>query len=121
MADVTAAVIAALRSYRFNFTNERELQDGIESVFRVVELPFVREYRLGPGDIVDFLCAGDTGVEVKIGGSPSGILRQLMRYAEHDAIRAVVLVTRKLQHTHAFPPSLAGKPLRVATLGGGWL
>jgi hypothetical protein len=108
-------VAATLRGYRFRFSSERDLQDGIGRALAAAGYVFEREVRLAPGDIVDFV-ASDVGIEVKIAGSPQAIARQLMRYAGAPRVGALVLVTRSLQHAHRFPAELAGKPLRVVTL-----
>lgn len=108
-------IISALRSYRFSFMNERELQDGIEQVLRINEIGFEREARLNAKDVIDFMC-GDVGIEAKVASSAQAITRQLIRYAEHERVGSLILVSRKMQHAHVFPGELGGKPLSVVTL-----
>lgn len=112
------AVCTALRSYRFRFTSEKELQDGIELAFVGEKLDFEREEHLAPGDIPDFLVEPGLAVEVKVAGSPHEIMRQLARYAASPRVAELLLVTRKAQHAHRFPVAIGGKPLRVFVLEG---
>lgn len=113
-------VLSVLRSYRFNFNNEAELQLGVATVLLANKIDHQREHRLGPGDVIDFT-AGDVGVECKVAGSAQEIVRQLMRYAQYESIGSLVLVTRKMQHAHKFPTELGGKPLTVVTLEASFL
>jgi len=103
-----------LRSYRYDLSSERSLQDGIERVLREESIEFERECVLGPGEHIDFLIGG-IGVEVKIKGSLSSVTRQLMRYALSERITAVLLVTSRMQHA-ALPGTLRGKPVRLCCL-----
>jgi hypothetical protein len=112
------AVCTAIRSYRYRFTNEKELQDGIELALAGAKLDFDREVRLAPGDIPDFLVEPGIAVEVKVAGSPNEIMRQLSRYAASPRVTELLLVTRKTQHAHQFPDAIGGKPLRVSVLEG---
>lgn len=81
-----------LAGYRFNFASERQLQDGIEGVLAQHSLDFEREVRLGPHERIDFM-VDDVGVEVKVAGSSVDLLRQLARYAEHDRVSSLIVVT----------------------------
>ncbi len=108
-------LVAALRRRRFLYNSERELQDGIEIVLRSEELEYERERELAPDDIIDFMVFGTVGLEVKIKGSPSEVARQLLRYAGHDAVRELVLVTGRAALA-ALPDTLMGKPLHRVEL-----
>jgi hypothetical protein len=116
---LSQAVIAALSAVRFRWTGEKDLQDGIESVLVGAGLEFRREHRLSGADVIDFL-VGSTGVEVKIKGQAAAVLAQLTRYAEHESVTELVLVTGRLQLTR-MPGMLNGKPLRVIPLTGSLL
>lgn len=109
------ALIAALKRTRFLYSNEKELQDGIAAALTAAKLPFEREVKLAEGDIIDFMVCGDVGIEVKIKGSPSEVARQLLRYAGHDKIQALVLVTGRAALA-AVPDVLLGKPLHRVEL-----
>lgn len=104
----------ALRRYRYEFTNEKELQDGVAEALRAGCIPFIREAPLGPGDYIDFV-SGKVGVEVKIRGSLSDLTRQLARYAASNEIDRLVVVTTK-QRLRRLPDTLEGKPISVVYL-----
>ena len=57
------------------------------------------------------------GIEVKIQGSVSELGYQVLRYARHDDIRGVVIVTTKSVHL-ALPAEIEDKPVRVLHLLG---
>lgn len=116
-APVTSARLReVLGMYRYNFSSERELQDGIAQVLFQRGIRFDREVRLAPGDVIDFLVEG-VGLEVKVEGGPVEIRRQLLRYAKAPRVTALLLVTRKAQHDGQFPRKLGGKDVAVLTLG----
>lgn len=107
-------------SRRFHHANERELQDGIESVLREAGYSFDRERQLAPGDVIDFLVAGGLGIEVKVAGGMAEVTRQLHRYAQHADVTELLLVSTRLRHGQ-LPDVLNGKPLRFQPLLGGLL
>lgn len=108
-------VKAAIATFRFNFVTEEELHRGLAELFVLTGLQAEAEVVLAPGDRIDFLIES-IGVEAKISGSATEILRQLQRYAASPRVSELVLVTRKLQHARQFPPTVAGKPLHLAVL-----
>lgn len=116
---IRAAVERALRRRRFRYANEKELQEGLAQAFAEEGIDFRREHSLAPGDIVDFLI-GPVAVEVKIGGSLAGVTRQLHRYAQHEPVEALVLVTGLLRLGN-LPETLNGKALSVVSVGGAFL
>lgn len=105
-------VVQALGSYRFNFTKESELQDGIEAVLERESVKAKREVRLSPRDRIDFL-AGTVGIEVKTAGSSANLLRQLARYAEHEAVRSLVVVTNRSHLACVGQAEFGDKPVSV--------
>lgn len=108
-------ILELCRTLRPQTTSEKALQDALEPLIRA-SFPsgMTREAILGPGDVVDFLVE-DVAVEVKVDGSPMEVTRQLHRYAGHDAVAALVLVTTRAKH-RGLPPTLRGKPVAVAWL-----
>ena len=115
----TAEVVATLiGTGRYELGSEKSTQTGIEQQLRA-HLPEVRrEHRLAPGDVVDFFVDG-VAVEVKLKrNQPASILRQLERYARHDAVQAIVLVTNRAM---GLPPEINGKPAYYVSLGRAWL
>lgn len=111
MSDLKA-VDQLLRSHRFRYTDEDQLQEGIAAVLKQAGLDPQREVRLGDRDRID-LMVGRIGVEVKIAGSVHGVFEQLQRYAEHDEVEALILVTSRYQR---LPDQAGGKPLLTISL-----
>lgn len=110
----------ALSSFcKFRFVDEEELQRGIAAELTYWKTPFHREVRLSPRDRIDFLCAAGVGIEVKVQGTAAKARAQLERYAKHDQIRGLILVTNRCQVAAGLPTELNGKPLRVVQLLGG--
>lgn len=114
-------VIRKLKSYRFRFKTEAELQKGLMSVLeRITET--IREHRLDENDRPDFFLP-DHGIaiEVKTKGAATAVLRQLTRYATHEEVKSILLITSRVQLAKSFPDSLLGKPLRIHSLAGSLL
>ncbi len=108
-------LVTALRGYQFNFSNEAELQDGIEEVLTAQGCTFERERALKGAGVIDFLVAGGIGIEVKIKGSPVLVTRQLLRYAECEDVKELVLVTAR-SRLGDLPDTLRGKRVTVISL-----
>lgn len=112
-----------LASYDFNFTCEAELQQAISEIFDLEGIPFMREVELSKEDRIDFLIPdglGDlyrsgAGVEIKTRFGNNDVLRQLHRYAGHDRISELFLVTTKT--LHAVPDEISGKRVTTIQLG----
>lgn len=108
-----------LVSARCDLSNEKATQADVEKVLREAGRDFVREARLGPGDIPDFLVDDALVIEVKLkSSSRSNIRRQLDRYAVYEKVAGVLLVSNIAMH---LPPEIAGKPALTASLGSAWL
>lgn len=107
-------LVALLRRTRLPSSREDKLQLAIEEAFKTAGLGFDREARLAPGERVDFLVAGGTGVEAKTRCGKRTIYRQLERYAECTLIKALVLVTGSAL---GLPAELNGKPLFHVSIG----
>jgi hypothetical protein len=101
-----------IRSHRFRYTEEDQLQEGIAAVLGRAGLDPRREVRLGARDRIDIMVGG-IGIEVKIAGSAHGAFEQLQRYAEHDEVEALILVTSRYQR---LPDKAGGKPLSTISL-----
>jgi hypothetical protein len=113
-------VLDVIRGHRFLYTNEDELQEGIAAALAQSEpaLTVLREVRLSERDRIDILVDAAIGIEVKVAGSQTHPWDQLKRYAEHDAIEALVLVTNRV---YTLPDEVGGKPLRLVSLTGAGL
>ncbi len=110
-------VASRIRKYKYNFSNEKELQAGINLALSGCDENFVRESPLGEAGIIDFFFLGGIGVEVKIKGSKMSVMRQLARYAKRPEIAALILVTTRNQ-LRAMPPELNEKEITVVYIGG---
>jgi len=112
----TACEIAALlRGYRFSFTTEDELQQAIAQVMFERGVTFEREHRLSGADRIDFLISGGLGIEVKIDGATNALLRQVHRYVQHDAIKALVVVVSRTRLA-GLPTEIGRKPIVAVSL-----
>ncbi len=109
MDQLVATVERALRTHRFRFAGERELQAGIDQVLRAAGLNVTREASLGDAGTIDFLIE-DLGVEIKVRGTRADVTRQVHRYLQHASIRGVLLVTTRSELAR-LPPTISGKPV----------
>lgn len=108
-----------LPAYRYFFNDEHQLQDGIEKVLHQLsdryDFYFEREYYLSAQDRPDFFLPDEgIAIEVKIQGSTSAVIRQLTRYAQHNSIKSIILVTSRMRHQ--VPSELNGKPIHTINL-----
>lgn len=113
------AVMGVLSRLSYRFSNEADLQDGVEKALRSAGIAFERE-RVLPGGLgrIDFLTAGGTGIEVKyFGCSIAELSRQVHRYTESDDIDAVVVVSARLGHSGA-ERTMNKKPVRFVHAAG---
>jgi hypothetical protein len=110
--DPTAAVVAeAIERFRFRYSSEDQLQEGLAGALAAAGIVAEREVRLGPRDRIDLL-AGRVGIEVKVKGAASDVARQLARYASSDRVDELVLVTTRSSHWRV-PRTVNGKPVVV--------
>lgn len=103
-----------LSGFRFNFSNEDELQQGIAQSLSGSKFDFRREYVLTPKDRFDFFVDGCFVIETKVGGSTADVMRQVSRYAENAAVHGILVVTTR--SGHVLPESFNGKPVLVHSL-----
>lgn len=118
----TDQIAAAVQRCAFRFNTEADLQASLAVVFAAAGIQLAREHRLNATERPDFYHLADgIAVEVKIQGSASSVLRQLYRYAQHDDVRAVLLVTAEARMQAAVVPGLtmAGKPVRAVHIRRG--
>lgn len=104
---------------RLSLHDEKATHADIALTFAEAGIVYEREKRLAVGDIIDFfLPDGGVGIEVKLRQSKTQIFRQLERYAEHEAITALVLVSATAM---SLPRTIKDKPAFIVSLGRGWL
>jgi hypothetical protein len=103
-----------LEQYQFNYGDEKDLQEAIETIFTEEKIAFRREAQLSSGGRIDFLI-GKLGVEIKVGHSYADVIFQLHAYAKCAEIEELVLVTTRL--THQMPPHINNKRLTTVNMG----
>lgn len=119
----SAEIKAAFARVRFQYTNERELQRGIELVLeRSFGSALRRELRLSGGkNRLDFAVGVEgvdlTAIEVKTRGTLSELTRQVQRYAADPAVSEVVVIVTRAKLLD-IPETLAGKPVAVVRADG---
>lgn len=106
-----AAISTLIRSHRYLYASERELQEQLTEVLSAARLPVLREVQLSERDRIDLL-VGDVGVEVKVKGKRTP-LAQLTRYAASAHVAGLLLVTTRAA---TLPPAIGGKPAAVVSL-----
>lgn len=111
-------LIDAIRSFRFRYVNEDELQRGLTGALEQAGFVVRREVRLTARDRIDLL-VGRIGIEVKIAGNAETVNRQITRYLASDELDGVILVTSRVRHFE--PAPTAGKPVVVMQIAGAGL
>lgn len=119
MSITATDVAAAIRSFRFRYVDEDQLQEGLAGALARRGFDVQREVRLDARNRID-LMVGRVGIEVKVAGKASDVLRQCTRYLALDALDELVLVSSRVRHMHP-PQTLAGKPFHVVSLTGAGL
>lgn len=112
-----------LSNYRFNFSCEIELQNGIESVLKQSDMTYKREYHLTKKDRPDFFVEhidGNIVLEIKIGGTKNDLLRQISRYLQHERVNGVFVIGTTYW-LNQIPDLLNGKPVWSLRLIGSML
>ncbi|MFK4135909.1 hypothetical protein ACI2KR_27045 [Pseudomonas luteola] len=116
--DFVPRIRRLLHTNRFPLTDEKETQAAIAELFVREGVPFEREVSLTKDDIVDFMVYGTIGIEVKLKGQRKKIFAQLSRYAQHERVEQLILLTAA---SMGLPEEIEGKPAYVMSLGQGWL
>lgn len=105
-----------LEGYRLDASSESVLQDGIAAALTDAGVVFEREARLDALSRPDFMVGG-LAIEVKVGGSWAALVRQLHRYAGHERVKGLLVVSSRMRLMRV-PRELAGKPVAVAAVMG---
>ncbi len=113
-------LVTKLSGYRFTFTSEKELQEGIASALITERIPYRRELHLSVPDRPDFMLDGGIALEVKIKGSLADLLRQASRYAGHAEVTGILVIGTP-RWLPRVPVQLAGKPVQTLRLLGSLL
>ena len=119
MDRLVATVEQVLTSNRFRYAGERDLQAGIAAALTSAGLDVRREASLGEAGTIDFV-VGDLGIELKVRGTRADVTRQVFRYLQHDAIKALLLVTTRAELAR-LPSIMSGKRVFTHHLtSGAW-
>jgi hypothetical protein len=110
-------LLRELSRYRLRVSTEAALQSSIEAALVEIGDEYNREYALSAKDRPDFMVA-DVAIEAKARYNKRGIYRQLERYAEHDAVGAIILVTNTAL---GMPEYIKNKPIYVLPTGYAFL
>lgn len=114
-----AAIMAVLRRTRFDLSNEKACQAAIADALKDAGIAAVRERRLSAKDVLDFLVDGGIALEVKLAGQRKvAAFKQIERYARHERVKAVVLVSNL---SMGLPQEIGGKPAYFVSLGRAWI
>lgn len=111
-----------LKAHRLPFGDEIACHRTIALLLEAAGFTVEREVQLsGARGRIDFYMPAERiGIEVKVKGSPTEIVRQLSRYAQAPEIHTLMLVTGRARLGQLLPAELHGKPLHVvATWRGG--
>lgn len=108
-------VLGVLRNHVYDLSSEKLVQQAMENLLTKHVIPFEREVRLDEKDRIDFLIADGLGIEVKLDGTLTKVTRQLCRYAQHDEIKMLLLITTKPQLAQ-LPGFFNNKEIRTLVL-----
>lgn len=120
--ELTDWLVRHLSKLRFDLASEKAVQGEMgmwlrNNIAHGIEVS--REHRLDRGDIPDFLIGGAVAIEVKLRRTTAPvILRQLVRYAKHADVQAIILASNKAVR---LPESIDSKPLFNVSLGRAWM
>lgn len=98
-------------------SDEYGYQDQFEAWLKTTREFFLREVFLSKTDRVDFMVDCRIAVELKVKCHANEILRQLARYAQHDEVREILLLSVTRAPLLKLPPTLNGKPVRGLHIG----
>lgn len=111
------SIVEFLKQYKYPVGNEVAFQEMLDTVLRDGGFNVIREFNLGfgHGRIDFYLPEQKIGIELKVKGSPSEVIRQMHRYAQSELVDSLVLVTGRARLDFG-SKELNGKPLLIACL-----
>ena len=114
-------IIKALKEIRVSLvTSEYVLQDVIKDQFDKHDIPYTKEYKLGPRKRVDFLIQNGIIIEVKKGSkrpNRTQLINQLKRYSESDDVKTIIYVGER---NVDLPNNINGKTCIAIGLNKNW-
>ena len=115
---VIKQVLDLIRTSKLNITYDKALQREISSLFDENGIEHEAEFRLSDADIVDFKLSNGVFIECKLRQQKRAVFRQLERYAEHEQVKAIILVTNTAM---GLPQKIKDKPAYYCSLGAAWI
>lgn len=109
-------IVALLLIHRIHYSTESVMHSDVTDLLVTAGIEFIAEHRFSARDRVDFWIPSEgIAIECKIDGSASAVLSQCLRYAEHDVVRSVILVTCRARHKAEMAdlPTLNDKPFSL--------
>lgn len=117
--DDHARVVATILKCGFRGGAEFDLHNAVAYALTFANIFHVLEYELSKRDRVDFfLPSMGLAIECKVDGGTAEVVRQLDRYASHDVVRALLLVTTRMRHGVQIPSTLRDKTVTTVVLHG---
>lgn len=95
-------VLAAIRKARVRYATEAGLHMDVQKALVDAGIQATKEYRLSGKDRVDLavkVAGGTLAIEMKVMGSLPEVDRQVARYAAHEEVVAVVVVSPLTRHS----------------------
>lgn len=116
---LAAAVGIVLRASAMPLNTEKACQAAISDALTARGMAHEREKRLSPQDVADFWFPAGVVMEIKMRRARTpDVLRQLERYAAHEVVGGIFLVTNKAMR---LPRVICGKRAYYFSLGQAWL
>lgn len=94
------------------------MQREVAAALDAAGLSFREQVQLTPQDRPDFM-VGSSAVELKIDGALVALIRQLHRYAQHQDVASIVVVSSKLRLAD-LPPTINNKPVAAVWVARGF-
>ena len=110
-------IATLLRGTRLRISQEKVLQNDIQAALDRAGIDYGREHALSAGDRPGFMCGGVV-IEAKARYAKRSIFRQLERYALHEEVSDIVLVSGTAM---GMPAEINGKPVLVVSIGMSFL
>lgn len=111
-------IAEALGRFSYMAHDEHRMYVLLEDILRSAGLTFVREHPLDKKSRLDFWFPDlRVAMEVKVRGAPHRVMSQITRYAEHETVGALLLVSSSPKLLR-IPKTIGGKPARAVRLAG---
>lgn len=109
----------ALRGMNYSpCSSEKELEDQVVTRLAKLGVEFQRQVIASADDRFDILIEGSIVIEIKVSGSASELLRQVARYARHQCVSDIIVVTTRASHKKLIAASpIHGKMIEVLLVG----